>query len=827
MSDLFTIGATGVSAYQRALAVVSNNISNVSTDGYSRQDTTLVANSPVRLGNTYLGTGARFDSVHRQYDAFIESNLRNSQSDLNTQAPLLTYANRLIDIMGDESVGLTSALNTFFESARNVSTDPASLVQRGLFLRDADGLASRFRQLADQMDLLDSETNQAVTTDVDQVNAITAQLAFVNKQLTRHTSVDKQPAELLDQRDLLLRNLSEIVGFNTKFAANGEVLVSVGDTINQGVLVNGQKSKLLSVSESVDEPGKLNFLIDAYGDAETVSSITSGSIGGALAFRDQVLTPARGSLNDLATSVATQVNGAHTDGLDLNGRIGTDLFGFEQGVDAAVGIKVMFTDSTKVAVAGQFRVVDEPLNVGSAQATVSYTAPEFTGPLPLNQALESGISPDYVTTVSTSGSVQAAAIASIPQGMQDAVIYLDNAQSGQALQVFTRDGRHLAGTYLDASQTSVMVGDSFGMEAGATYTNGYLNAPGGHAYLGMDIFVGAKADVQQIQQFDTLTGAVLPPLPVAAELRATYVTNATGPIAAGAFTLNGVELPALSQSGPLGASDVATWLNGASSQTGVTANVDSATGGLVLANAVSNTTGDIRLGMGSASPEELKNLGFRTAAYISGSAQDDLIVSVSAFGSSAASAQVMATYGPTAESPKQLLRDRVLQVTFIDTVSYEISDKATGDVMASRAFDPTNPAETIRFRGLSLQLSGTPQAGDVFTIDGNRDGIGNNEAMLKVVGLETDTSFMGGGLTMTETYIERVNEVGSVARQASISKDALTVVYQQAQESRDGVSGVSLDQEAADLVRFQQAYQANAKVMQTASTLFDSILQLR
>jgi flagellar hook-associated protein FlgK len=80
---------------------------------------------------------------------------------------------------------------------------------------------------------------------------------------------------------------------------------------------------------------------------------------------------------------------------------------------------------------------------------------------------------------------------------------------------------------------------------------------------------------------------------------------------------------------------------------------------------------------------------------------------------------------------------------------------------------------------------------------------------------------------MTESYIERVSEVGSVAQQASISRDALKVVYQQALEARDSLAGVSLDEEAAALVRFQQAYQANAKVMQVANDLFDAILQVR
>lgn len=116
MSDLLGIGSSGVGAYQRALATVSNNIANVSTEGYTRQDVSLTANQPRLMGGSYLGTGARFDNVQRQYDAFVESNLRNSNSELASQKPLLSYVNRLIDVMGDESVGLrgmTQAIASF------------------------------------------------------------------------------------------------------------------------------------------------------------------------------------------------------------------------------------------------------------------------------------------------------------------------------------------------------------------------------------------------------------------------------------------------------------------------------------------------------------------------------------------------------------------------------------------------------------------------------------------------------------------------------------------------------------------------------------------
>jgi flagellar hook-associated protein 1 FlgK len=84
-----------------------------------------------------------------------------------------------------------------------------------------------------------------------------------------------------------------------------------------------------------------------------------------------------------------------------------------------------------------------------------------------------------------------------------------------------------------------------------------------------------------------------------------------------------------------------------------------------------------------------------------------------------------------------------------------------------------------------------------------------------------------GGKTISASYIDHVNDMGNVSRQASIAKEALTVVHDQAVAARDQVSGVSLDEEAANLIRFQQAYQASAKVMQVAGTLFDAVLAVR
>jgi len=650
---------------------------------------------------------------------------------------------------------------------------------------------------------------------------------LLNKQMVKHSSEASQPSELLDQRDRLLRELSGLISVKTKFEPNGTVLVSVGDTLDQGILVQQSKTKAISVSQSSIDSNKLEFVIDAYGTPESMPSISSGKVGGIMNFRDQVLNPASDSLNELAEVMAREINTIHREGVDAEGLLGGDLFAFSADKPLqAAGMQMVIKDANRVAAAGQFRVIDDPLNSGTAQARIIYSAPDFAGPTGLLDDLALGQIPQIGTvTVSTTADLPFASLGLVPVGTKDLSLTLVSPNANQSFQVLTRDGRHVLGRALTDDQQSLLLKTSNGLEDGFTYDTTYLNASDTERYLEMDIFMGAKAEVGSVQQFNASTLELLTPEKTAAVLTGnTFVASDDG-IEAGALTLNGYSLPALVSATAL--DDVVSWLNSETDNTGVTAS--SVDGKLVLSRPDDDTTNDIRLGLGSnGTPADLARLGFDTRISIQGGTTDDLLVFVTDTSGDDSTLSVSAQFAGIEGSMKQTLRASPLTVTFTSDTTYKIVDTDTDTVLAERELesDPDNAVPTLTYRGLRLEFSTAPKSGDVFSIDGNEDGIGNNETMLLMVALE-DEAIMPGGLTMTEAYIERVNQVGSVARQSAIAEQALTVVYQQAQEARDGISGVSLDEEASALVRFQQAYQANAKVMQVSMALFDAILQVR
>lgn len=558
MSDLLGIAGSAVTAYQLALGTVSNNIANVSTEGYTRQSVEINAGTPRQLGTAFIGSGVVFDRVKRQYDAFAEGNLRTSTSELASQQPMVDYANRVIDIMGSDSAGLTSSLDQFFASARALTTDPASTVLRGELFRGAEGVASRFSQISSQLDMVDTETREAVAASLGEVNTISSQLAAVNGQLAKVGLASKQPSELLDQRDRLLRDLSELVGIRTSFSVSGAVNVALGGTADKDLIVSGVNSVRVDYTANVAAPERIGLMLDPYGPKPSLlSSVTSGKLAGLLTFRDQVLEATRGAVDFIASTFVAEVNRLHRGGVDAYGQAAGDLFRIDPAAEhVAGGVGLAIDDPMRIAAAAQFRVIENSLNTGLADATVSFKAPAPAVPPPLGDVLVNNGHPSASKSVELGSAAPLAAVTTVPSGLKDVTIYLNDAVGDQQLQLITRDGRHLLGSPLSQNQQALLMSQP-GMVTGATYSDQYLGATGPSGYKDMQVFYGARAEQQTLQRFDALGNTVT------ADSPGERVANGLTGLPAGALSINGELMPALVPAGAtVQASDVADWVNG-------------------------------------------------------------------------------------------------------------------------------------------------------------------------------------------------------------------------------------------------------------------------
>jgi flagellar hook-associated protein 1 len=156
-----------------------------------------------------------------------------------------------------------------------------------------------------------------------------------------------------------------------------------------------------------------------------------------------------------------------------------------------------------------------------------------------------------------------------------------------------------------------------------------------------------------------------------------------------------------------------------------------------------------------------------------------------------------------------------VDIEFIDATQYTVD--GTGPFTYT-------PGQTISYNGWSLALDGAPKAGDSFTVSANGANSSDNGNVKLLANLDDARALNGGTLTLNGAIAGLTTSVGSAARQADYAAEAQQVIHDQAQAARDSISGVNLDEEAADLMRLQQAYQAAAQIISTADSLFQSLL---
>lgn len=187
------------------------------------------------------------------------------------------------------------------------------------------------------------------------------------------------------------------------------------------------------------------------------------------------------------------------------------------------------------------------------------------------------------------------------------------------------------------------------------------------------------------------------------------------------------------------------------------------------------------------------------------------------------------TAGTVSTVPLNANIQNSVTVTFVDSTHYKVDDTTAPAVLVAAPpgalYNPAAGA-TLTFNGWTVQITGAPATGDVFTIGTNTNAAGDNRNILLMSAMQTQNLMENGTASFQEIYGQFVGDVGSKTSELSVTSLAQTNMVAQTVAAQQAVSGVNLDEEAANLIRYQKAYQAAAKAMQIASTLFDSILAI-
>jgi len=316
---------SGLSAAQAALSTTSNNISNYTVAGYSRQTAILSQSNSTLQGNSYYGNGVTLSGVQREYDEFITAQLRGSSANYSAVNTQYTQISNIDDLLSTSTTSLSTSIQSFFTNVQNVVSNANDPSARQSMLSYAQGLVNQFQTTAQYLNNMQNSVNTDVASSVDQINTFTSQIADLNTQIAKLTTGGgAAPNNLLDQRDQLVNSLNNVVGVNVS-QQDGSYIVSMGNV----TLVNGKNStSLVAMPSSSDSTRTTVGYVDKQaGNVEIPEkTLTTGSLGGLLAFRSQDLDSAQNQLGQLAAAFTTSFNTVHSEGYDSNGDQGGDFF---------------------------------------------------------------------------------------------------------------------------------------------------------------------------------------------------------------------------------------------------------------------------------------------------------------------------------------------------------------------------------------------------------------------------------------------------------------------------------------------------------------------
>lgn len=315
-------------AFQRAIEMTGHNIANANTPGYSRQVAEFTTRDGQNLGNGYIGAGTQVSTIKRIYDQMLGEQLRTSTTGQARFSVLDSLATRIDNLLADPDTGLNTGLQGFFNSVQDLANDPASIPARQAMLGEAQGVVQRFTALQGRLTEIGREVNGRVGETVAEINQIANAIADVNDKIVLAQGRTGQPPnDLLDRRDLLVRQLAQQVSVTTARQDDGSLNVFIA---SGQPLVAGTEARRLGVMASEFDPTRAEVVyVGASGQGRLDSAHLGGALGGLLDFRSQILDPTRQSLGETALALTMRFNDQHASGIDLTGSLGADFFGVD------------------------------------------------------------------------------------------------------------------------------------------------------------------------------------------------------------------------------------------------------------------------------------------------------------------------------------------------------------------------------------------------------------------------------------------------------------------------------------------------------------------
>lgn len=322
MIDLFSIASSGVNASNKLLQTTSNNIANVNTEGYVREQT-VFTNS-----NTQ---GAGRGTTERVINTFAQNQLRRDITAVGELEAFKQKASAIDNLLASEANALSTGLSKFFSALQTAADDPTNLASRQSVLGEAQGLLHRMSTSSDYLLAKEQELNLEFDAQVSQANELIQNIGDLNQKiLSMQGASNDQPNTLLNERDKAINQLAEMMSIEVRENKNGTKAVNLSS--GESVVLENGGFNIFELKTGADTGHKHLQLAFNMVDNQPQASVPitedklGGSLGGLFRFRNEILSPAQRDIGQIAVAMADAVNEQNRLGMDMDMQLGGDIF---------------------------------------------------------------------------------------------------------------------------------------------------------------------------------------------------------------------------------------------------------------------------------------------------------------------------------------------------------------------------------------------------------------------------------------------------------------------------------------------------------------------
>lgn len=312
------IGKKGLMANNVGIDTVGHNLSNISTEGYSRQNVNLSAFVPIFDPSAnreetagQIGTGVIVQDIQRVRDQAVDDRINYEQGGLGFWSMKKQFLGQIETIYNDPSrPNLRTAIDNYWESWQKVASDPTETASRAELVERAQTLTDTVNHMHGSLTNLRGNADMLVGQRINEINQIAAEIANLNVQIVKSEAVGDLPNDMYDKRDLLVDRLSSITDIRIERNNNHEVVVFIGA---ENLVQGGHFHSLQGIGNAANDG-----YLDVYWDDGRQVKLGGGELAGLLSARDDDLRTAVSNLDSIAANIVSSTNEQHRDGFGLN-----------------------------------------------------------------------------------------------------------------------------------------------------------------------------------------------------------------------------------------------------------------------------------------------------------------------------------------------------------------------------------------------------------------------------------------------------------------------------------------------------------------------------